>query len=113
MQSAIAAAAPGGTIVMFTPFPPDVPVSLDPRRLYFGDLRVVASYSCGPDDTRAALDLIAKGTVTAEKIGADLVSIDEVPRRLSALAPNRASIKPIVAFRLTLSVDRRRGLGNR
>ena len=49
MQSAIAAAARAGTIVMFTPFPPSVPVSIDPERLYFNDLRVVASYSCGPE----------------------------------------------------------------
>ena len=97
MQSAIAAAARAGTIVMFTPFPPSVPVSIDPERLYFNDLRVVASYSCGPNDTRAALDLIATGTVTAEKVDATIVSIDEVPGVYRRFAEARM-IKPIVAF---------------
>ncbi|MGA8100403.1 MAG: alcohol dehydrogenase catalytic domain-containing protein [Candidatus Cybelea sp.] len=97
MRGAIAAAAPAGTIVMFTPFPPDVPITVDPERFYFGDLRLVASYSCGPDDTRAALELIAKGIVTAEKVGATLVSLDDVPRVYRELAESRI-VKPIVTF---------------
>ncbi|MGA9944932.1 MAG: alcohol dehydrogenase catalytic domain-containing protein [Candidatus Cybelea sp.] len=97
MQGAIAAAAPAGTVVMFTPFPPDVPITVDPERFYFGDLRLVASYSCGPDDTRAALELIASGIVTAGKVGATLVSLDDVPRVYRELAESRI-VKPIVTF---------------
>ncbi|MGA7247911.1 MAG: hypothetical protein WBW89_09145, partial [Candidatus Cybelea sp.] len=97
MHGAIAAAAPSGTVVMFTPFSPDVPITIDPERFYFSDLRLVASYSCGPDDTRAALELIGKGIVTAEKVGATLVSLDEVPRAYRELAESRI-VKPIVTF---------------
>jgi L-iditol 2-dehydrogenase len=97
LQSAVEAVAPGGAVVMFTPFPPEVAVSADSARFYFGDLRLVASYSCGPDDTRAALDLIQKGIVSAEKIGATLVSIEEVPRAYRELAQARI-VKPIVVF---------------
>lgn len=97
MQSAVQAVAPAGTVVMFTPFPPGEQVAIDSERLYFGDLRVVASYSCGPDDTRAALDLIATGTVTAEKVGADLVALEDVPRAYRELAESRI-VKPIVIF---------------
>jgi len=82
---------------MFTPFPPDVPVTIDSAKLYFGDLRVVASYSCGPHDTKAALGLIANGTVTAEKLGATLVGIDDVPRAYRELAQSQI-VKPIVVF---------------
>jgi L-iditol 2-dehydrogenase len=74
-----------------------MPVTIDSQRFYFGDLRVVASYSCGPDDTRAALELIANGIVTAEKIGATLVTLDEVPRAYRDLAESRI-VKPIVTF---------------
>jgi L-iditol 2-dehydrogenase len=97
MHGAIAAAGPAGTVVMFTPFAPDVPITIDPERFYFSDLRLVASYSCGPDDTRAALELIGKGVVTAEKVGATLVSLDEVPRAYRELAESRI-VKPIVTF---------------
>lgn len=97
MQRAVEAVGPAGTVVMFTPFPPGAPMSMDAERLYFKDLRVVASYSCGPNDTRAALDLIAKGVVTAEKVDATLVSLDEVPRVYRQFA-DALMIKPIVAF---------------
>jgi L-iditol 2-dehydrogenase len=98
MDAACKAAAGGGTIVMFTPFPPDVAVTLDSTRFYFGDLRVVASYSCGPDDTREALTLIERGVVTAERVGASFVALDEVPRAYRELAESRI-VKPIVCFK--------------
>jgi len=82
---------------MFTPFPPEAPVSADSERFYFSDLRLIASYSCGPDDTRVALELIANGIVTAAKLGAELVTLDELPRAYRALAESR-TIKPIVVF---------------
>jgi L-iditol 2-dehydrogenase len=97
MEGAVAAAARGGTVVMFTPFAPDVVLAVDPERFYFRDLRLVASYSCGPDDTRASLDLIARGIVSAEKVGAKLVELDEVPRAYRELAQARI-VKPIVTF---------------
>jgi L-iditol 2-dehydrogenase len=97
MEAAVAAAAPAGCVVMFTPFPPETTVTIDSQRLYFGDLRVVASYSCGPDDTRAALELIARGVVSAQKVAATIVSLDEVPRAYRELAQSRI-VKPIVAF---------------
>jgi L-iditol 2-dehydrogenase len=97
MEAAVQAAAPAGRVVMFTPFPPETPVTIDSQRLYFGDLRVIASYSCGPEDTVKALELIAKGVVSAEKIGADLVAIEDVPRAYRELAEMQI-VKPIVAF---------------
>jgi L-iditol 2-dehydrogenase len=97
MKAACAAATGGGTVVMFTPFPPEVPIAIDPTRFYFGDLRLVASYSCGPDDTREALALIERGIVTAERVDAALISLDDVPRAYRELAESRI-IKPIVCF---------------
>ena len=38
--------------------------------LYFREISVVPSYSCGPDDTRESLDLLTDGTVRV----ADLVT---------------------------------------
>ena len=97
MRAAVAATAPAGTIVMFTPFPPEEAVTIDSQKLYCGDLRIVASYSCGPEDTREALQLVAKGTVTAAKVGAELVGIEDVPRAYRELASARI-VKPIVLF---------------
>jgi L-iditol 2-dehydrogenase len=97
MQHAVESAAPAGTVVMFTPFPPDEPVTIDATRLYFRDLRILGSYSCGPDDTRRALDLIAAGVVSAAKVGATMIGLDDVPRAYRDLAEARI-VKPIVIF---------------
>ncbi len=97
LQSALEATAPGGTVVMFAPLEPGTAMELDAQRFYFNDLRVVASYSCGPDDTRAALHLIEDGIVTAEKLGATIVTLDETPRAYRDLAEARI-VKPIVTF---------------
>jgi L-iditol 2-dehydrogenase len=96
-HAAIAATAPGGTVVAFTPFDPETPLEIDAERFYFSDLRLIASYSSGPDDTRAALRLIADGVVSAKKLGATLVSLDQVPQAYRDLASGRV-VKPIVTF---------------
>ncbi len=97
MAHAFECVAPSGSVVMFTPFPPDVPLTVASERFYFGDLRAVASYSAGPQDTRAALDLIQENVVSADKVGATLVELDDVPRAYRDLAEARI-VKPIVRF---------------
>ncbi len=98
LASAVALARPGGTIVMFTPFDPSASVTIDAQRFYFSDLRLVASYSCGPDDTREALAAIARGVVTARRIGATTFALADVAEAHEALAHARV-LKPIVTFR--------------
>lgn len=61
MDAAAAAVARGGTIVLFTALPPDVPWPMPVHDLYFKDVSVVTSYSAGPDDTREALHLLENG----------------------------------------------------
>lgn len=97
LASAIAAVRPGGTVVMFTPFDPSGAVTIDAQRFYFDDLRLIASYSCGPEDTREALAMIARGVVTAKKIGAASFALAEVSEAHRALAEARA-LKPIIVF---------------
>lgn len=53
--------APGGTILLFTPAPPNTFWAMDWHALYFREVRLVPSYSAGPDDMRNALLLIENG----------------------------------------------------
>jgi L-iditol 2-dehydrogenase len=94
---AIEAVRPGGTVVMFTPIEPSERFIFDQCAAYFRDVRLVASYSCGPDDTREALDLITQGVVTAEKVGATFFCHDDVIRAYNAMK-NSEIVKAIVAF---------------
>lgn len=97
LRDAFAAVNAGGTVVMFTPLEPGTPLTLDANDLYFRDVNLVTSYSCGPEDTKAALSLIAQGIITAARLGATLFSLHEVPRAYTALR-NSQILKPIVTF---------------
>jgi len=57
------AAAPGGRVICFTPLPPDVPLTLDQSDLYFREITLTQSYSCGPDETRQSLAWLASGEI--------------------------------------------------
>ncbi len=97
LRAALELVRPGGTVVMFAPLDPSAPLALDAERLYFKDLRLVASYSCGPDDTREALRLIASGVVAAQKVGAVTFTLEKIGEAHRALAEARI-VKPIVVF---------------
>jgi L-iditol 2-dehydrogenase len=97
LRDAFAAVNAGGTVVMFTPHEPGTPLMLDANDLYFRDVKLVTSYSCGPDDTKAALSLIEQRIVTAERLGVTIFSLREVARAYTALRTSQI-IKPIVTF---------------
>lgn len=61
MQAGFDAAAPGGTLVLFTPAEPAVRWPLPVHDAYFREVTIVPSYSCGPDDTREALHHLREG----------------------------------------------------
>lgn len=53
--------APGGTLVLFTPTPPDRVWPLPVHDAYFREIRIVPSYSAGPPQTREALQWLQDG----------------------------------------------------
>jgi L-iditol 2-dehydrogenase len=61
MDAAAACVARGGTILLFTPLPPDARWPVPVHDFYFKDVAVVTSYSAGPEDTREALRLLEGG----------------------------------------------------
>lgn len=64
----IAAAGPGGRVVLYSPIAPEKVWRVPPHEAYLRDLSLTFSYSCGPGETRRALDLIASGVVRAERL---------------------------------------------
>jgi L-iditol 2-dehydrogenase len=98
MKTGIRAVANGGTVMFFTPALPGEMLAVDPNELYFRDIRISTSYSCGPDDTREALGFITRGSVTAQKIVTNRFSIEDTEKayRLTSEAGN--SLKSIIIF---------------
>jgi L-iditol 2-dehydrogenase len=66
--AALAAAAPAGRVVFYSPIEPGTVWPLVPHAAYLRDLTLRFSYSCGPEEIRAAISLIGRGAVRADRV---------------------------------------------
>jgi L-iditol 2-dehydrogenase len=96
---AIAAAqqslAPGGTMCLYSPPAPDRPSGLDGTDLFMRELTVTASYSAGPGDMRAALEMISDGLLDADPLITHRLPLDETARALE-LQRSGAALKIVI-----------------
>ena len=88
----------GGIILMFAPVKPDERLTIDPNELYFKDISLVTSYSCGPTDTAEALEIIKEGTVRAEKLVTHRFPLEKTAEAFRLTAEARDSLKSIIFF---------------
>ncbi|HWR90697.1 MAG TPA: zinc-binding dehydrogenase, partial [Dissulfurispiraceae bacterium] len=98
MSQGIRCVARGGTVVFFTPAKPGEMLQIDPNDLYFRDVSIVTSYSCGPDDTAQALRFIGNGVVTADKLVTHRFPIEETEKAYRLTAEAGASLKSLIVF---------------
>jgi threonine dehydrogenase-like Zn-dependent dehydrogenase len=97
MATGIAAAGKGATVVQFTATPPDDDLIVHPHDLYFNETKLVPSYSCGPDDTRIALDLVERGVINARELVTHRFPLAKISDAY-ATAQKPESLKVIVTF---------------
>ena len=97
LSSALNLVLPGGSVILFSPLAPPGKVELDINRLYFQDVRLVTSYSCGPIDTHIAKTYLNKRAIRAEQVVSHFLSIDELPDAYQAMKRGEI-LKPMVLF---------------
>jgi L-iditol 2-dehydrogenase len=85
LDFAIRIVNPGGRIVLFAPMPPGEETPVDLNRLYFRDVQLANSYSCGPNHTAAAAGLLRAGLFRAEHVVSDFIEIAELPKAYDAM----------------------------
>jgi L-iditol 2-dehydrogenase len=95
VRAGLGAAAPGGRVVCFTPLDPAQPLALDQGALYFREIELLQSYSCGPDETRAALAIIRAGQITLDSLVSHRVGLEGVADALRR-AHDAEGLKTIV-----------------
>jgi L-iditol 2-dehydrogenase len=83
IAAASEAVAPGGTLCLYAPPAPGAPLPVDGTSLFMRELSVTASYSAGPGDMRAALQLIADGGVDTETLVTHRLALEDTARALS------------------------------
>jgi len=97
IASGIAAAGKAATVVQFTATPPEDEILLKPHDLYFNETRIVPSYSCGPDDTREALELVRRGVLNARELITHRFPLALISQAYEQ-AQNPDSLKVVVTF---------------
>jgi L-iditol 2-dehydrogenase len=97
LQTGFALAGKGATIVQFTATAPGEEMTINPHDLYFNDTRFITSYSCGPDDTRQALNLVERGVLSASALVTHSFALPEVSQAF-AMAQRQEALKVVVTF---------------
>jgi len=98
LKIGLASAARGGTVVQFMGTPPQSHLMLATHDLYFREIKLVPSYSCGPTDTRAALGYISKKIIAAQHVVTHEYSLEEAAYAYRVAAENKDAIKTMVLF---------------
>jgi L-iditol 2-dehydrogenase len=95
IRAAVESLAPGGSLCLYAPPAPADPPALDGNAIFMGELSVTASYSAGPDDMRAALELIAGGRIDPLPLVSHRLPLEETARAL-ALQREGNALKAVV-----------------
>ncbi len=98
IRESLAYVRSGGSVVLFTPTPAGCATLLDLNDLYFRELRLVPSYSCGPRDTRQAYDLLRRGAVNARPLITHSFSIERVQEAYDTAKRGGKALKVLVVF---------------
>jgi L-iditol 2-dehydrogenase len=98
MEQGISCAAPAGKVVFFTPAKPREKLTIKPNDLYFKDIDIITSYSCGPEDTREALKLISLGVIKTKKIITHRFPIEKTAEAFRLTAEAKDSLKSVIVF---------------
>jgi L-iditol 2-dehydrogenase len=98
IATGIACAARGGTVVQFMGTEPGETLGLSTHDVYFREIRLVPSYSCGPIETRRSLELISAGVVGARHVVTHRFTLDQAAAAYRTAAEDKAAIKAMVLF---------------
>jgi L-iditol 2-dehydrogenase len=88
----------GGTLLIFTPTPPDERLLLSVNDLYFKDITITTSYSCGPEDMKTALNFIERKIVRSELLITHRFNLDDTKKAYEITALAKDSLKCIINF---------------
>lgn len=97
IRDAVGAVAPGGTLLVFTMAAPGDAWSADLNGLYFREIAVVPSYSCGPDDTREALSAIESRRVRVADLVSHRFALARAPEAFARARRAEGSMKVVFA----------------
>ena len=96
IEQGLTLAAPGGSVVLFSPSPPGLTVAVSPHALYFSEICLTSSYSCGPRETREALALLQNRAVDPAPLVTLRVGLSGVAEAIRRTVAKGADLKAVV-----------------
>ena len=96
LKAGLAAVGRGGTVLQFTPTPMDTPLEVDTYSFYFDELTLTSSYSCGPEDTRQALEIVAGGDLPLGNLVTGRFGLDGVDEAMALIGKGGTHLKSII-----------------
>lgn len=98
IHQALAYVRPGGTALLFSPTPTGILTPLDLGELYFREVSLIPSYSCGPEDTRQAYELLRQGLVRPEPLITHRFPLEQVQQAYQTARCGGTALKVLVTF---------------
>jgi L-iditol 2-dehydrogenase len=98
IAEAVQTVAPGGTLLLFTMLAPDDRLVLDGHDLYFREVQVVPSYSCGPVEMKLALALLSQRRLPVDDLITHRFPIERAPEAFARAREAEGSVKVMVTF---------------
>ncbi len=98
MSSGLSCVGKGGTVILFTPTGPQEQLEINPHDLYFNEVTIRTSYSCGPYDTREAMELIEHGVVSAKHLVTHRFPIEKTGMGFKKAKEAGASLKTLIVL---------------
>ena len=104
IRQALALVRPAGAAVLFTPTASGVTMPLDLGDLYFREIALIPSYSCGPGDTRLACDLLRQQLVRPERFITHRFRLDDIQTAYDTARRGGSALKVMVILAEELGV---------
>ncbi|MFO0927761.1 MAG: alcohol dehydrogenase catalytic domain-containing protein [Gemmataceae bacterium] len=98
IEAALGYVRDGGQASLFTPTAVGVRTALDLGDLYFREITLVPSYSCGPDDTRRAYDLIRTERVQPRPLITHRFPLADMQQAFDTARAGGEAIKVVIVF---------------
>ncbi len=98
-ELAIALTRPAGTCNLFGGCPSGTKIAVDTTRMHYDELTVLGSFHHTPRHIRRALQLLADGVVSADRLVNDEIDLAQVPEALRRMGQRTELIKAAVRVR--------------
>jgi L-iditol 2-dehydrogenase len=98
-EAAVRLVRKGGTVNFFGGCPSGATVSLDPARIHYSNLKLLASFHHTPRTIRRALEHIEAGLVRATDFVDGECSLNELPTLFQSMASGNRAVKTLIRVR--------------